>query len=698
MSVTLLKRLRSMDGAELKFRAQAALRARMRHAHSKLRPPGWRRETLHLSLTSGLVAACDAISRNAWLEAHRCLAAHFARRPPHFPLDPRQLDSLSARIAARFSTADAIARAERLLLGRYDLLGYRDVAAGSPPDWHRDPVNGRRAALTFWDAVPYLDPACGDHKITWELNRHQHFLVLGRAYALSGDRRFYREFVRQLTDWIRNNPPLTGTNWASMLEVAFRCLSWTWALHFFAPAAAHDDEEPWTVDLLLALDRQLEHVEENLSRYFSPNTHLTGEALALYVTGRALPELRASARRAAIGRDVLLSEATRQVLDDGGHAERSTHYHRYSTDFYLFAFNVARASADPHAIELRDPAMRQARFLRTIADDRGRIPLLGDDDGGQLFPICGRPPADCADTLATAAVLLQDSSLSVGEPPEETFWLCGSCHDVETSRAHATGPGSAALTASGYCVSRNTRGDHLVFDCGPHGYLNGGHAHADALSVVLTVGGRPLLIDPGTATYTMNPEVRDRFRSTAMHNTLVIDGRTQSLPFGPFHWRTRADARCTKWESSPDRDVASGVHQGYAPFIHSREITCVHGVGWTIKDTVAGPGRVATASMWHFHPDWSLERIEGDRAHLRHRDGTSLVFLSSVPLQVANDPRLQEWAPEYGRIENALCLEATSISSTPCTLAAIVPADGQLETALKLASAMQLSSWPDGSK
>ena len=47
----------------------------------------------------------------------------------------------------------------------------------------------------------------------------------------------------------------------------------------------------WLIDMLIALDRQLAHVAANLSYFFSPNTHLTGEALALYVVGTALPEL-----------------------------------------------------------------------------------------------------------------------------------------------------------------------------------------------------------------------------------------------------------------------------------------------------------------------------------------------------------------------------------------------------------------------
>ena len=687
----MLKRLRAMDRAELRFRATVKLRTRIGRARTAFGNPVWRRETLRIGALPGTVAAQDALARKDWPDAHQSLAAHFARRPGLFPLDARALNALSSRISAAFPHADATGRADRILQGRYDLLGYRDVAAGSPPDWHRDPVHDRVAPSSiFWDAVPYLDPRFGDHKITWEINRHQHFLVLGRAFAQTGDRRYYDEFVTQLTDWIRRNPPLVGTNWASMLELAFRSLSWTWALHFFAAAGSARDTEPWTVDLLLALDRQLTHIADNLSRYFSPNTHLTGEALALYVTGRALPELPASSARAALGRQILLDEANRQVLPDGGHAERSTHYHRYSTDFYLFALNVARASGEPWAGAFREPALRQATFLRSIADDTGRIPLIGDDDGGQLFPICGRPPADCADTLATAAVLLNEPWLSVGSIPEETYWLCGSSHDVERVDPAGVPQRSTAFPNAGYCVSRGRRGDHLVFDCGPHGYLNGGHAHADALSIVLTAGGRPLLVDPGTATYTMDPARRDRFRSSAMHNTVVIDGRSQSEPFGAFHWRTSTDARCVRWESARERDVAIGEHSGYAPFLHSREIVADHGRGWTIVDRIDGIGEARASVMWHFHPDWSLEATSAGRAQLRHVDGTSFVVLCSSPLQPASGEGLDEYAPEYGRVEKILCLETTCLAVVPFAIVTIIPADGTIDTALELASSLHL--------
>src|SRR4029079_6273418 len=123
------------------------------------------------------------------------------------------------------------------------------------------------------------------------------------------------------------NPPLQGINWASMLELAFRTISWTWAVEFFSEDA-DGDHAPWLPDLLVSLDRQLTHIAQNLSRYFSPNTHLTGEALALYAVSQAFSELRGSAARAPEGRRVLLNEISRQINADGGHAELSAHYHR----------------------------------------------------------------------------------------------------------------------------------------------------------------------------------------------------------------------------------------------------------------------------------------------------------------------------------------------------------------------------------
>src|SRR5262249_39432796 len=157
----------------------------------------WDRTRLRPALARhGDVAAVDAALREyRWLDAHRALSNHLAHGGSQFVIRPADRRDILARIPRRFpSAADhAAQRARRLLAGRHDLLGYRDLDFRGP-DWHYDPVHDRRMPLLFWSRVPYLDPACGDHKIVWELNRHQHWLALGRAYWLTGDRRFRRRF------------------------------------------------------------------------------------------------------------------------------------------------------------------------------------------------------------------------------------------------------------------------------------------------------------------------------------------------------------------------------------------------------------------------------------------------------------------------------------------------------------------------
>ena len=112
----------------------------------------------------------------------------------------------------------------------------------------------------FWASVPYLDPQHGDHKVIWEFNRHQHWLTLGRAYWLTGNARYADAIVHQLESWLSANPPLTGVNWASMLELGFRSLSWLWAIHILQTRPAGQGV---LVDLLVGLDRQMVHVADN---------------------------------------------------------------------------------------------------------------------------------------------------------------------------------------------------------------------------------------------------------------------------------------------------------------------------------------------------------------------------------------------------------------------------------------------------
>jgi uncharacterized heparinase superfamily protein len=642
-----LSRIRQLTLEETRWRTRelvATLRDRVRF---RLRKPEWP-ETCNTSTA----AAVSGRLR----EGRACCVINPCLQPV-----------LRQEIASRFpdAVADAVVRGDRLLGGYHDLLGYRGLTFA---DWHSDPVHHRRAPLVCWAEVPYLDPSIGDHKIIWELNRHQYWLQLGRAYWLTGESRYAEAVSAQLESWLQANPPLTGVNWASMLEIGLRTISWTIAIHFLA---SREDVAFPLARCLVALERQLTHVEEHLSYYFSPNTHLTGEALALYVVGHAFPELDSSSRWVNTGRRILVREIERQILPDGGHVERSMHYQRYTLDFYLLALLTARRAGDTHAEHaFADAVARLADFTHAMADDAGRLPLIGDDDGGMLWPMTGRDCVDVRDSLATAAVVLERPHLAQWRLQEETFWIAAPealafaeatlTRTIDDAARTLSEPRSRTFPNTGYVVMRSGR-DHAVLDAGAHGYMNGGHAHADALSLTLSIDGRPLLVDPGTATYTTDAQLRDQMRGSLSHNTISLDGKPQSIPAGPFHWTTATDANLHASRHNACFDWVEATHNGYSPIQHRRSVIRADRSGWLIVDEICGdgvgddPDAIHSAvSHWHFHPEWMLSN-EGTgvlrAVHLEGADAWLQFDDADVSLVHGNKESDPVWyAPVYGTV------------------------------------------------
>jgi hypothetical protein len=235
---------------------------------------------------------------------------------------------------------------------------------------------------------------------------------------------------------------------------------------------------------------------------------------------------------------------------------------------------------------------------------------------------------------------------------------------------------SATLGDSGYTVCRTTRGDHLIFDSGPHGYLNGGHAHADALSITVTVAGRALLVDPGTACYTIDPVQRDRFRSTRLHNTLTLDGRSQSEPAGPFHWTTAAAGSRLAWCTSAGFDYVEGRHDGYAPLEHRRAVFARPGC-WIVADRVLGDGDHTAEWHWHLDPRWTVTPA-GD-GWVRADDGAGdPVWIASTYGEIEilrggeDGPDLGWIAPAYGRLVASTTLRMRRQAPAPFTVATVI--------------------------
>ncbi len=555
-----LTNLRGRSLAELRERAGQALARRAERFG--LRDSSEPSDAALFDWLGGVAQTADGWRRHFGARAAPRLFAGFAA-PDETVRAIRRVDPAYAQ--------RVVQRADAALGGRFHLLGYRDLSFGWPIDWHVDPVAGVRAPRRHWSRIAYLDPrVAGDHKVVWELNRQQWLVDLGAAWWLTGDERYARGIVTILTQWMDANPPKRGVNWVSSLEVAFRAISWVWALEFLRRSAVLNAATLARLTKYLVIHGR--HLERYLSTYFSPNTHLTGEALGLFYLGTYFPELRQAARWCERGVSVLLGALPRHVGRDGVYFEQSVHYHRYTVDFYTHLWLLDQVNGGTLGVEIAPQLEALLEHVQCLTRGDGTVPLIGDEDGGRLFFLDNRPLNDLRGALATGAVLLDrpDFAFVAGLPTAELLWLGGPEANDRFAALGRTPPRDASrgFEEGGIYVLRDGWGpdaNHLVIDCGPHGTMNCGHAHADALAFELALHGQPVFVDPGTLTYTANPTERDAFRSSRVHNAATVDGVSSSEPDGPFHWRRIASARVLAWRTENDGRSAyfEGAHNGF---------------------------------------------------------------------------------------------------------------------------------------
>jgi hypothetical protein len=684
-----LRRLSEMSLPEIRFRAAQRLRIereKLAGSANGRRRADWRARwdparvadrALREALESGHAPRAEALLPAYWASG---------KRPPFF-FSPSQRPFIAAEYATHFARrlAGLRAEAEQICAHRFRIFAYPEVAAGAEIPWRRDLVHGRESGLDHWSRIPYLDfERCGDSKIVWEPNRHQHFFTLGQAFFLTGEERFAEECLAQLEHWRSENPPRRGINWASSLELAFRAWSWLWMISLLAGSRALSGAR--LAMLTESLAEHAEFIEENLSTYFSPNTHLLGEGFGLYCIGLLLPELRGAERWRATGRKILEDEMQKQVRPDGAHAEQSSYYHRYATDFFLCAAILADRNAEPFPTAFRSRLERMCEFVLHTQLPGGLHPMTGDADGGRLLALTPNNspagPNDQRATLAIAAAFFSrgDFLRAAGGWREEVLWLDpGGWPEM---RKHVQ-PGVSRETSrtfrdGGLVVQRSGWAAHahvLLFDAGPQGLLTCAHGHADALQIICSAHGVDWLVDPGTYAYTSSPAWRDFFRSTRAHNTLRVDGRDQATRVDVFKWRDMPRVRLELSASAPGLDVAVASHDGYErlpqPLRHRRSVLFVKPDYWIVADSLEGAGRHDLEFTFHFAPGVRLEASRGAWLASRHGSRFLLVPPAGAEARVVegSENPIQGWVSyDYGHRQPAPVLECRVRAEMPARL------------------------------
>jgi hypothetical protein len=205
----------------------------------------------------------------------------------------------------------------------------------------------------------------------------------------------------------------------------------------------------------------------------------------------------------------------------------------------------------------------------------------------------------------------------------------------------------------------------LIFDTGPLG--EGGHTHADLLSIQLAAFGEPYIVDPGTYCYSADPAERDRYRGTAAHSTLTVDGRDQAEPARLFHWRSRPQARLLRW----DGDLAEAEHDAYAPLVHRRRVLFDEPSRlWVVVDELEGDGEHRLDLRFHFAP--LRAELEDGWCRVWGNGGHALLLRTWSGVPLATELSDGWVSPDYGRRVRAPLLVHSTTAALPLRLVTLL--------------------------
>jgi uncharacterized heparinase superfamily protein len=174
---------------------------------------------------------------------------------------------------------------------------------------------------------------------------------------------------------------------------------------------------------------------------------------------------------------------------------------------------------------------------------------------------------------------------------------------------------SKAYQDAGTYIMKNDN-EYLIIRCGKVGTRGKGtHTHNDNLSFELCANGVAYIVDPGTYSYSGNPEMRNMFRSTAYHNTLFINQTEQNFfdEKDLFLLHPNSKSKVILWKTGYYEDYFTGeIHftsRNNAPqLIHRREIVFNKNKKyWKINDIVHGQGEHQLVFNFHLNPGINVE-------------------------------------------------------------------------------------------
>lgn len=548
--------------------------------------------------------------------------------------------------------------ADCILEGRWKYFAHLEYDVGMPPNWHLNPLTGQTIPCNrHWSVISDFDS--GDIKFVWEASRFSVVFPLVRAYAASRDSKYATAFWNLIADWAKNNPPHLGPNWKCGQEASFRVMAWCFGLYAFRGQSTPDQ----IAQLVTMIAAHGDRIEGNIDYAQSQNNnHGVSEGVGLWTIGTLFPELKAGHRWAQIGKRVIEDEIQKQVFADGSYAQFSPNYQRVMLHDAIWALRLGELVGDRFSDQTYEKVSKSVEFLLGLLDyTSGQMPNHGANDSALILPLNDADPIDFRPALQAAHYLVHRKRI-FADCDEDLVWLFGE-EAVSNPSAAIEGPivhKPLSAPIGGYYTLREANSWMMIrcadYPARPH--------HADQLHIDFWWRGINILCDAGTYLYNGDPPWNNGLATTAVHNTVIVDGRDQMTPYSRFLW--------LDWSSGVVHHHTpaywEGSHNGYeqldAPVTHRRAVKRLDEV-WVIVDDLISTARHSFSLHWLL-PEMTFD-IDRNKIALHTSNGSYFVHLPSPKFAYSKTRKnsVLGWrSRSYGKIEPALSFTVTNAEVT----------------------------------
>jgi uncharacterized heparinase superfamily protein len=444
----------------------------------------------------------------------------------------------------------------------------------------------------------------------WRYN--QHYFDDLNAVEASSRNIWHQDLMR---DWIKKNPPPKGVGWDSY-PISLRVVNWIkWSL----------SGGQITQECMQSLAIQVRYLTKRLEWHLLGN-HIIANSKALIFAGLFYQGEEASSWL-SLGLKIMKTQLSEQILEDGGHFERSPMYHSIVLVDLLDLINVARcygAVLDFSVIEEWVSIVdRMIYWLRKMNHPDGKISFFND----AAFNI-----APCLEDIIKYAKLLGINIKSITKRNELAVYY---------------------FKQSGYIRIESSDSDTII-DAAPVGpdYIPG-HAHADTLSFETSLYGQRIIVNGGTSIYGNGPE-RLRERETRAHSTVEVAGISSSEVWSGFRVARRAKPFGLQIKSAEDEIYVSCLHDGYTrlkgkPTHHRVWILTANSL--IVSDRLIG-GNHKSIARFILHPSVSIDMVNKNEWYIYMPLGQRVLF-KVLSGNCFVEPA--SYAPEFGKVERTKC-------------------------------------------